>query len=103
MLMVALMSQEEEGKSEGVDGEEGKWEGVDGMSEWEEYHMVQAALHSRRMVLSGAAVSSLVEVGYQCPHDSYPDDMFLGTVAKQLGMYIVHSTAFHQVAIWLAF
>ncbi|KAL5477253.1 hypothetical protein EMCRGX_G024022 [Ephydatia muelleri] len=48
------------------------------------------------MVLSRAAVSSLVEVGYQCPHDSYPDDMFLGTVAKQLGMYIVHSTAFHQ-------
>lgn len=48
------------------------------------------------MVLSRAAVVAMVTVGYQCPYDSFPDDMFLGSVAKQLGIYIVHSAAFHQ-------
>lgn len=49
------------------------------------------------MMLSRAAVDRIIASGIQCPLISTPDDMFLGSVAGQLGINIIHSPLFHQV------
>ena len=49
------------------------------------------------MVLSREAVRKIVDAGYNCPSPDYPDDMYLGTVARELKIVIVHSPLFHQV------
>lgn len=48
------------------------------------------------MVLSRAAVERIVSSGQQCSSISAPDDMFLGGIAKQLDIDIIHSPLFHQ-------
>jgi UDP-glucose:O-linked fucose beta-1,3-glucosyltransferase len=48
------------------------------------------------MVLSRAAVELIVTSGQKCPQNSTPDDMFLGLLAKRLGIDVVHSPLFHQ-------
>lgn len=52
---------------------------------------------SNRMILSQQAVFNFVESGLNCPEASYPDDMYLGYVAKMLGWDVLHSPLFHQV------
>ena len=47
------------------------------------------------MVLSREAVRRMT--GHGCPALDYPDDLFLGSTARQLGVHIVHSPLFHQV------
>ena len=54
-------------------------------------------LHISSMVLSRAAVERIISSGIQCPLISAPDDMFLGGIAGQLGIHIIHSPLFHQV------
>lgn len=49
------------------------------------------------MVLSREAVERIVELGHGCPTLDYPDDLFLGSTARQLEFNIVHSPLFHQV------
>lgn len=57
---------------------------------------------SCRMVLSREAVTRISGASINCPSIDYPDDMYLGTVARQLEIDIVHSPLFHQVivSIW---
>ena len=52
---------------------------------------------SPRMVLSAQAAVSLVQSEQKCPSDNYADDMFLGSVAKQLHWDVVQSSLVHQV------
>ena len=49
------------------------------------------------MVLSRSAVDKIISRGRTCPRDDYPDDMFLGNIAKALDIDIVSSNLFHQV------
>ena len=49
------------------------------------------------MVLSREAVKVITESNTHCPRDDAPDDMYLGNIAQDLGIIVVHSPLFHQV------
>ena len=86
-IMVLDMSLEEEG--------EGRREGGREVRGGSELHQSSSPVCFPSMVLSREAVMRMA--GNGCPALDYPDDLFLGSTARRLGVHIVHSPLFHQV------
>ena len=53
----------------------------------------------KSIVFSKGAIDSIVNSKITCPSHDYPDDMFIGNIARLLQLQLVHSSLFHQVTI----